>query len=118
MHRAVWLLRLHAKRSIPGTQVLCHHVPFFCANGNIGPSLRNTLWATHLCASKIQPFGYVSYTHLDVYKRQLDDFWLHDLHQDRNLLYGLTLNGYIFHASQADGTVDLSDPAFTALRCV
>ena len=45
----------------------------------------------------------------------LDDFWLHDLHQDRNLLYGLTLNGYIFHASQADGTVDLSDPAFTAL---
>ena len=45
----------------------------------------------------------------------LDDFWLHDLHQDRSLLYGLTMYGYMNHASQADGTVDLSDPAFTAL---
>lgn len=38
----------------------------------------------------------------------LDDLWLHDLHQDRSILYGLTLNNYISHARQDDGMVDLS----------
>lgn len=45
----------------------------------------------------------------------LDDFWLHDRHQERSLLYCLALNGYVSHACQANGTVDLSSPEFTAL---
>ena len=45
----------------------------------------------------------------------LDDLWLHDLHQDRSILYGLTLNNYISHARQDDGMVDLASSDFTAL---
>ncbi len=45
----------------------------------------------------------------------LDDLWLHDLHQDSSILYGLTLNNYISHARQDDGMVDLTSSDFTAL---